>query len=192
MITRVQGKSLTIQVRGFNEAKQWIDRCVRDGIVKCGGGSCWHAATHTFWQDCAEWYPLCEDHRDYGQQWTGSTGWNPSSFSLPVLSDKIDTWLNTLEPQYRKFMRVEDYDATDWYSLMTDDDLPEHHYITGNEQVGGWRASISKLKAGGFCYELEHVTGSPRARYFNSCGFFGDFPTVEACLADARERQAAL
>jgi len=192
LITRVQGKSLIIQVRGFNEAKRWIDRCVSDGIVKCTGGNCWHAATHTFWQDRAEFYHLCESHRDYGPQWTGSTGWNPSSFSLPVLPDKIDVWLNALEPQYRKYMSLEDYDATDWYSLMTDDDFPQHLYFIGDERTGGWRASISNLKAGGYCYELERVMSRPGFSAFYSEGFFGDFPTVEACLTDARDRQAKL
>lgn len=192
MITRTFGKSLIIQVRGFNEAKNWIDRCVRDGIVKCGGGNCWHAATHVFWQDRAEWYPLCEDHREYGQQWTGSTGWNPSSFSLAVLPDKIDAWMEALEPQYRKYMRVEDYDATNWYGLMSDDYFAKHHYIIGDEKTGGWRASVHSLKAGGYCYELERVRGTIYTRWIDSFGFFGDFPTVEACLADARERQAKL
>ncbi len=192
MITKILGKSLVIQVRGFNDAKLWIDRCVRAGIVKCAGGNCWNAATHTFWQDRAEWYCLCESHREHGQQWTGSTHWNPSSFSLAVLPDKIDAWLSQLEPQYRKFFSIEDYDATDWYSLMSDDYFAKHHYITGDDKIGGWRASVYSLRDGGFCYELEHVGGTPRMRMMTSYGFFGDFDTVEACLADAREQRVII
>jgi hypothetical protein len=189
MIDKTLGKQLIILVRGFHDAQMWINRCTDARIVKCAGGDCWHAATHVFWQDRAEWYPLCDDHRDYGQQWSGSTRWEPSEFSLAVLPDKIDAWLTTQGNELELgILRVEDYDATNWYALMNDD-LPESHYFIGDDERGGWRAYVHRLKAGGYCYELEHVFGSFNFRVCTGYGHFGDFETVEACIADAREQQ---
>lgn len=191
MITKTLGKSLIIQVRGFSDAQRWIRRCLDAGILKCTGGNCWHAATHVFWQDQAEWYPLCDEHHEIGRQWSGSTRWNPSSFSLAVLPDKVDEWLTSLDPDYCKFVTLEEYDATNWYALLSKD-AAQIHYFIGNDEQGGWRAYIRPLKAGGFCYELEHCFGPFNFRTITGYGFFGDFPTVEACIADAREQQAKL
>lgn len=191
MITKTPGKSITIQVHGFNDARAWISRCVSAGIVKCTGGNCWNAATHTFWQDQAEFYHLCEQHREHGQQWTGSTRWNPSEFSLAVLPDKVDAWLSSLDPDLRQKVTLEDYDATNWYALLSKD-AAQIHYFIGNDAQGGWRAYVRPLKVGGFCYELEHCFGPFNFRTITGFGFFGDFPTVEACLADAREQKAKL
>src|SRR5688572_194565 len=112
------GYQAIIKVNGFNDARNWIRRLIREGIVKCG--QCDKAATHVFWQDQAEWYCRCDDHPEIGDQWTGSTRWNPTSFGINVIREAANTFLETLEPSEAKRIRIRPYDATDYYALMDD------------------------------------------------------------------------
>lgn len=87
---------LEIKVTGFADARRWMYRLIDLGIVKCD--SCDNPAVAVFWQDKAEWYLQCSEHRDYGQQWTGSTNYFPLPLYLPVIGDVAREWYDTLNP----------------------------------------------------------------------------------------------
>jgi len=145
------GYELIIEVNGFSDARGWINRLVRAGVAKCT--LCANAATHVSWTDQAEWYPHCEDHRDDGEQWTGSTRWNPSSFGINVLKDAARAWFDTLEPFERHKIRFSEYDATDYYSLMTDTET--RHYLIGSPDE--WHkvfADVTLLTTGEYVYQV--------------------------------------
>lgn len=181
------GYRAIIDVDGFHDAKAWIYRCVRAGIVKCS--SCDSPANHVWWNDAAEWYPECNQHRESGEQWTGSTRWNPSSFSLNVLLHPAKEWLKTLTAEEREGVRIIRYDATDYYELMTDDwsDRTEH-YFRGDAQFEGFRlwCRVYPLTNGEFCYELNsghlYRAGGTSWGY----GIRGSWETEALAIAAAR------
>lgn len=111
------GMELVIEVRGFADAKLWIDRALVGGVLRCLSpnrtGLCEQAALSVFWQDQAEWYPCCDAHREYGEQWSGSTRWNPYEMSLLVIPEKAGAWMEELAPEYReKIIKVEEYERS--------------------------------------------------------------------------------
>lgn len=101
-------------VNGFGHARMIIHDLVRAGIVRCLSPHredlCDNPATSVLWQDQAEWYPCCDQHADYGEQWTGSTHWNPSAFAILVIPDKCREWLKALKPEDRKQYKVRKYE----------------------------------------------------------------------------------
>lgn len=170
-------------VNGFSGAKAWIYRLIHAGIVKCG--QCDQPATHVFWQDQAEWYVRCDVHREYGEMWTGSTRWKPSSFSLNVLKEPARAWFRTLDSVERQQLRVRKYDATDYYKLMTETET--RHYLVGSGGEGySVYVDITLLTNGEYCYQM---VKDWRGGNFGNTTFEaiqGAWPTEAEALAAAR------
>lgn len=168
-------------VEGFNDARAQISRLIKAGVVKCG--QCDKAATHVFWQDQAEWYCRCDQHPEGGPQWTGSTRWNPNSFGISVLKDQVRGWLKTLSPDERKRFGLRQFDATNYWDLMTDTET--RHTLTGSAEEGV-RVSvvITLLTNGEYVYQISRAWG--RSCYTDAV--VGAWPTeaeaLEAANAD--------
>ena len=169
-------------VQGFNDARNWIRRMIAARIVKCG--QCSNPATHVFWQDQAEFYIRCDDHPETGEQWTGSTRWNPISFSINVLKDKAEEWIKTLGMYDAEKIRIESFDATDYYELIADDQRGIRHYLKGSEHEEGMKvyAHIWPLTNGEYAYEIS--TEWPRSCYTDAIQ--GAWPTEQEALEAAR------
>jgi hypothetical protein len=172
-------------VRGFDDARSKMHDLIREGIVKCG--QCDQAATSIFFQDQAEFYIRCPSHPEHGPQWTGSTRWNPSSFSVNVLKDKAEEWLSNLSFDDRKRYKLESYDATDYYDLIEDGKQASRHYLKGSDHESGMKiyAHIWPLTSGEYAYEISREW--PRSKW--TYGIVGAWPTetdaLEAAKADA-------
>jgi len=185
---KITGYRLVIEVDGFHDAKNWIYRCVRAGIVKCS--QCQQPAVRVWWNDAAEWYPECPEHHQYGDMWTGSTRWNPSSFSLNVLKDPAKAWLETLPEEDRANLRLHVYDATDYYALMVEDwDTHTEHYFTGSASEWGWRlyATITPLTNGEYVYELHRDYMHEAGGHMHAYGIRGAWATESEALAAAQD-----
>jgi hypothetical protein len=183
---------LVKKVRGFDDARSWIRRLIADGIVKCG--MCDQPATHTFFQDQAEWYCRCNSHPEEGRQWTGSTRWNPSSFSINVLKDRAEQWLSDLSFNERKQFRMRSFDATDYYALLDDDyrKTKTRHYLAGAEKQEGWQmyVDIMPLTNGEFVYEIHkgfyHASGGHGTTYAIEGAWPSEAEALAAAKADAK------
>jgi hypothetical protein len=171
-------------VRGFSDARMWINRMIREGVVKCG--QCDQPATHVFWQDQAEWYCRCDAHPEVGEQWTGSTRWKPSNFGINVLQEAAQAWIATLEPYEREMVTLEAYDGTDYYSLMTDTET--RHYLVGSPDA--WHkiyADITLLKNGEYVYQIAKEWGGANISTTYWDVIVGAWSTADEALTAARE-----
>jgi hypothetical protein len=176
--------------RGFDGARLKMFQLIQDGIVKCGQCDC--PATHIFFQDQAEFYIRCDQHREYGPQWTGSTRWNPTVFSLNVLKDKAEDWLSLLPSDQRKKYKIRSFDATNYYDLLTEDywKNPIRHYLAGAERQEGWQVyvDIMPLKNGEFVYEIHkgfyHAHGGTGYTYAIEGAWPTEAEALEAAKAD--------
>lgn len=187
------GHRAVIEVEGFHDARRWIDRLMGEGVIKCG--QCDAPATNVFWQDRAEWYCRCELHREYGQQWTGSTRWNPSVFSLNVLKDLALAWWQSAPKYLRKKVSIRAYDATDYYALMTEDwNARTQHYFVGSAKEYGRRvyATVTPLTNGEYVYELHNDYMNQHGGHMHAYGIKGAWESealaLDAAKADARKR----
>lgn len=186
------GHRAIIEVDGFHDAKGWIYRLIREGVVKCG--QCDEPATNVFWQDRAEWYCRCEAHREYGDQWTGSTRWNPSSFGLNVLKDAARAWHRTLPEGERANVKIIAFDATDYYALMTKGIDRIRRYLVGSEDVDGHKvyADVYPLTNGEYAYEITGGHLHSHGGFSYSYGVKGAWKTeaiaFEAARFEARKR----
>lgn len=176
------------RVRGFDDARRWIYDLIGAGIVKCG--QCSNPATHVFWQDQAEWYCRCDQHREYGSQWTGSTRWNPSSFGLNVLKDKTDDWLSLQSFDQRKRFKLQSYDATPYWDLLTEDYWKHdvRHYLVGERGKDGWSVyvRIMPFVTGEYGYQIHKDWTSPNGGHGQGYLLKGAWPTEEAALEAAK------
>lgn len=181
---KVMGLKIIIQVEGFANAKSWMYDLIRAGVVTCS--SCDKPATRIWWNDAAEWYFECGEHYTTAPMWTGSTRWNPSSFSKEVIPGLVQNWIATLPAEDQKRIRLEEYDATDYYSMLIDDhhDHEQEIVISGNAEWGTV-VVVYPLKDGRFAYDVE--LRKPRCTY--SDGLFAPFESVDAAVADARARK---
>lgn len=187
---KATGYALTVKkVRGYEDARGWIYRLISDGIVKCGQCDC--PATHVFWQDQSEFYIRCNEHREEGRQWTGSTRWNPTSFSISVLKDRAEAWLNQLAFDERKLFRLDGYDATDYYALLPDDMPYTRHYLVGSEDTTGYivYVDVHLLTNGEYAYQITKGHQAPSGGRFHSYGFEGAWPSEAEALKAAQEKQ---
>lgn len=181
------GYEAIIEVDGFRDASRWIYRMIDAGIVECG--QCEQPATHVFWQDQAEFYCRCNQHWEYGEQWTGSTRWNPQSFGMYVRSkEAAEEWRSTLTTDEQGRVKIESFDATNYWSLLDDDRKSTRHYLAGSEDVDGFKAyaDIYLLKNGEYAYEfhkawLHGVNGTVRGY-----GLKGSWASEELALEAAR------
>lgn len=186
MIEKVMAYEAVVDVNGFHDARTWIDRMIGARIVACG--ECDQAATHVFWVDRAEWYCRCELHREYGEQWTGSTRWGSGPLRINILRDKMRTWFDTLESFERNKIRVRKYDATDYYGLMPKDMPYTRHYLIGSAEADGYQVyvDVHPLTNGAYAYQLH------RGWYHGGSGTgYGDYirgmwETEESALEAAR------
>ena len=179
------GKRISVKVHGFQEAKRRIYELIKAGVVKCHGGNCDQEATHVFWQDRAEWYPLCEEHREYGQMWTGHTDWNPRSFSVNALPAKVDAWYSVLSPDEKKIISVNEYDATDYYSMLVNPMWKpvDTIYISGDDNSPNRiYVDLHELNNGKIAYKLNRVFGNHS--YIGS--FVGMFDDTEDAFRAAK------
>lgn len=145
---------IIIRVSGFHDAKDWMYRILRAGIATCS--SCDQIASRIYWQDQAEWYFECGDHYTPHDMWSGHTRWNPSVFSKRVDPEKARAWIATLEPDERDRIRLQEYDATDWYSWIVEDDWknPDEVVLRGTPEWG-IKVQLHPLKNGQYAYHLE-------------------------------------
>lgn len=174
------GYEAIVKVNGFQDARHWIQRMVRAGIVECS--SCAKPATHVYWQDQAEWYPHCEDHRDSGDQWTGSTHWNPVDFGLTVLPEAAKAWHATLSPDEADCVTFEEFDATNYWELIQPNVVPTRHYLEGDENSHfHLSVDIHLLKNGEYAWTAHKQRGNTGYGY----GFFGAWVTETEALAAA-------
>lgn len=169
-------------VRGFDDARRQMYDLIRAGIVKCGQCDC--PATHIFFQDQAEFYIRCDAHPERGPQWTGSTRWNPSAFSINVLKDKAEDWLSHLSFDDRKRYKLASYDATDYFDLIADGAQGARHYLKGSEHEAGMKvyAHIWPLTNGEYAYEISREW--PRSRW--TYAIEGAWPTEAEALEAAK------
>jgi hypothetical protein len=172
-------------VHGFSDAKMWIYRMIRAGIVKCG--QCDQAATNIFWQDAAEWYCRCEDHREQGDMWTGSTRWNPSSFGINVIQAEALGWLETLEADEREKVTLEQFDATNYWSLIERDESI-CHYLKGSAEEDGAKlyVNIYPLKTGEYAYTISSAWLHGGSGTCYTGAITGAWPTESEALEAAR------
>ncbi len=183
------GYRAIVRVRGFSDARVWIYRMISDRIVKCG--ECDQPAIHVFWQDQAEWYCRCDQHREYGQQWTGSTRWNPSLLSLNVLKDPAEEWHKHLAPSESKLIKFRSYDATNYYDLLCKDHWknPLRHYLVGAEHQEGWQVyvDIMPLTNGEFVYEIHKGFYHAHGGHGHTYAIEGAWPTEAEALEAAKK-----
>lgn len=176
------------KVRGFDDARSWIRRLISDGIVKCG--QCDQPATNTFFQDQAEWYVRCEQHREQGQQWTGSTRWSPSSFGINVLKDPAEAWLSHLSFDERKQFKLISFDATSYWDMLAEDywEGKSRHYFQGAQNQDGWQVYVVlyPLNNGEFAYQLHKDWVSPNGGTGYGYGLKGAWPTEAAAIEAAK------
>jgi hypothetical protein len=178
------GLRAIVKVRGFTDARRWIERLVREGVVKCHGGDCDACATHVYWQDQAEWYPLCEAHREHNPMWSGSTRWNPQSFGINLLPDVARKWYTELDSETQARIQLSEYDKTNYFALIGNHE-PEEIFITGTSREDtAWLAvAIYPLSNGQFAYEIRRHFG-----YITEYqGIVGMFADRDAALIAARE-----
>lgn len=91
----------------FHAKAAFLTACVRDDLCQCD--SCDNRATHIFWQDEAEYYYLCEDHRTHEQQWTGSTrGSSSFAFATTLPFEKAVSYIAKLPRNTRQYVHVEE------------------------------------------------------------------------------------
>jgi len=94
------GLTLIVSINDFNVMRAFMNRAMMAGIVRCVAPGradlCDSAATHYFWQDAAEWYPCCDEHRESGPQWTGSTRFSPHDLEISVIRDLAEAWIESL------------------------------------------------------------------------------------------------
>src|SRR5690606_24453918 len=135
-IERITATKIIVQVDGFWDAKDWMYRILRAGIATCS--SCDKLAVRIFWVDAAEWYYECSEHYTDHEMWVGHTRWNPRVFDKRVIPELAQAWIDTLEADERAKVRLEEYDATDWYSQLADGywKNPDDVILRGNERGG--------------------------------------------------------
>jgi hypothetical protein len=178
--------NIIFEVNGFEQARAWIYRAVRAGVVKCG--QCSEPATHVFWQDQAEWYCRCTAHREYGDMWTGSTHWHPHSFGLVVISESAAlAWRDSLPPDEQALITVEQFDATNYYNLLSLDAIGRHvytrHYLRGSaEQKPSEWVDIYPLTNGEFAYQR----GAAYGYHVNTYGICGAWASEIEALEAAK------
>lgn len=154
-IERITATKILIKVNGFYDAKDWMYRILRAGIATCS--ECDKPAKRIYWQDQAEWYFQCEDHADYGDMWTGSTRWSGTIFSKRVFPELAQAWMETLEPDERKRVKLKEYDATDYYSLLPDDHWrnADEVWLAGDkERRWGTYVRLYPMTTGHYAYEI--------------------------------------
>jgi hypothetical protein len=170
-----EGRALSVHVKSFQDAQTQLNILIRAGIVKCTGGHCHNPATHVYWQDQAEWYEHCEEHRDYGPQWTGSTRWSSSVLSVAVLPQAAQAWLAGLPEAERQRYQLDAYDARDLYSLLPEwrTRKPETHRFADDETRPDWytEIEIQALTTGEFAYGI-HIQQGNHGRSFGLVGTF--------------------
>lgn len=184
MIEKTIGLKAIIRVNGFDDARDWLYLLIRAGVAQCA--ACNKPATHVFWQDQAEWYCFCEEHRETGDQWTGSTRWNPHSFSKIVIPGKAQEWVKTLKPQDRKLIKLREFDATDYYALLGEDhwkDDGTRVLLAGSETVGRRVIAYQIPECNQWVYEIEHYSPG----YVSTQSLTGIFDSVEACIEHAKQ-----
>lgn len=174
------GLRVVMRVSGFDDAKRWIYRMIDGGVVKCHGGNCDEPATHVHWQDRAEWYPLCEEHREYGEMWTGSTGWNPSVFGINVLPIARE-WFARLDRDPLPQVRFEEYDKTDYYALL-DSNEPQRVKISRFIWV-----HVRQLTDNRYVYAIEQSIGNHTIINY---GLVGAFPSACSAVKAAKDEIA--
>jgi hypothetical protein len=182
---------ILFEVNGFGQAQAWIYRAVAAGVVKCG--QCQNAAAHVFWQDQAEFYLRCDQHHEYGQQWTGSTRWEPLSFGLIAVNEAAAiAWRDTLSPDEQAIISVEAFDATDYYSLIQrqadGSQVYARHYLRGdaNNTPSEW-VDIFPLKNGEYVYQRGAAYGYHR----NTYGIHGAWTSEALAMEAARNEDAS-
>lgn len=177
---KVIGVKVVIQVNGFQDAKQWIYRLVDAGVARCA--ECDSPATGVFWNDQAEWYCLCDNHMEYGRQWTGSTRWNPRSFSKIVIPDKAREWIETLSDSDKKRVWFVKFDATDYDALLPEDwwDKKQKITITGDEKSGIY-IDVHQLTNGLYAYQKTMF----HPGFSRGCLLEAPFESVDECVEHA-------
>ncbi|TXH56112.1 MAG: hypothetical protein E6Q97_07205 [Desulfurellales bacterium] len=191
---KVIGYRAVIEVDGFYDAKDWIYRCVAAGIVKCS--QCDNPATGVWWNDRAEWYCECAQHRSYEPQWSGSTRWNPSSFGLRVFKDPAEAWMKALPEGERAKVSLRSFDATDYYSLFVEGYWKDqtYHYFRGDARSEGYRCwcKVYPLTNGEFAYELNsghlHRAGGTSWGYGIRGAWATEALAIEAAKQEAQKR----
>lgn len=173
-----------IQVKGFHDAKNWIYRLVQDGVAKCA--ECEKPAVGVFWNDAAEWYCECAQHRTQGQMWGGHTRWNPRSFSKILVFDKAKAWYDALPPDEKKRVKLIEFDATDWWGLLVDYSEPvQIHYFLKKDNFAHF-ARILALKDGRFAYETRREWGGDMVRTSHCDELKAPFDSIELAIEAAR------
>jgi hypothetical protein len=175
-------------VDGFSDARRWMYRMIGAGVAKCG--QCSRPATHIFWQDQAEFYIRCDEHPEIGEQWTGSTRWRPESFGMNVITGQaLDDWIASLPPEEQAQVSVHEYDATDYYALMTEDMARTRHYFVGDESQVGYivYADVYPLTNGAFAYQIHkgHYSANGSGRGWTEL-IRGMWPTEAEALDAAK------
>lgn len=178
------GLKIIIKVDGFQDAKQWMYRLVRAGVATCS--SCDKPATHIWWNDAAEWYFECGEHYTDAPMWGGSTRWNPTSFSKRVIPDLVHGWVTSLSAEERKNIWLQEYDATDYYKLLTDDSYKtKQATVLRGSRDFGTSVVVLPLKDGRFAYEIENRAGDS---FCHTDGLYAPFASADEAVADARKR----
>ncbi len=97
----------------LEQMKAFLYRCLEAGILPCTSPErteqCDAPARSIWWQDGAEWYPCCDAHRPQGEEWTGSTRFQPGWLQLVVIADKAEAWLATLTSEEQGSIELERY-----------------------------------------------------------------------------------
>lgn len=181
-IEQVTATQIVIRVDGFQDARHWMYRIMRAGIATCS--SCDKPATHIYWQDQAEWYFECNDHYTAAPMWSGHTRWSPDEFSKRVIPERAKAWIAQLEPDEQQRVRLEEYNATNWYDWIVDDDWrnPDTVVLRGTIEWGT-AARIRPLKNGQFAYQIEQY--SPGYSYMQD--LHAPFDSREDALTHARQ-----
>ena len=185
MLTKTIATKIVIKVNGFHDAKDWMYRILRAGITTCS--SCDKTAVRIWWNDAAEWYYECGDHYTDKPMWGGHTRWRPDYFDKRVFPDLARAWVATLPPEEQACIRFREYDATDYYSLLTEDywKEPLEVQLSGDRDDWGWFVRVLPLRTGDYVYELEHK--SPN--YSHMYGLVGAFASVDEAIAAAKQNE---
>ena len=180
-IERIIATKVLIKVNGFYDAKNWMYRILQAGIATCS--SCDKPANRIHWVDRAEWYFECDEHWSGGDMWVGHTGWNPSVLSKRVIPELASAWVKGLPPIERKLVRLKEYDATDWYEWLTDDEWknPDEIILNGTPEWGA-KVKLRPLKNGQYAYQIS--TYSPGYSYTKE--LIAPFDTREDALNAAK------
>lgn len=179
------GRALRTWVGSFQSMKQALRELMAADLVICS--ACDQPAKHIDFQDAAEWFCHCPDHHyGFGEQWTGSTRFQPHLLWVAVFPDRVDAWLAALPDAERAQWKLESYDTRNLYDLMGDDFRSETRTVVKTDNYECY-VDLYPLTTGEFAYTIGQSWGSWMNRRTHEYGLVGTFASEAEAMQHAMQ-----